>query len=288
MIYFLYKVRRIQVKVMKYADLHIHSTSSDGKLTPEEIVKLAIEREIQYISITDHDTLSSQYITNVNYENISIIPGVELSTDFNDMEMHILGYFIDITDSNLLNIIDSIKVSRFQRVEVILSKLNKIDININFSDLDVERSSSLGRAHIAKALVDKGYADSFKGAFVNYLVKGKSAYVKREKPSCKDILQIIEAAGGISVLAHPGEISRPMELENTIKRLRCYGLKGLEVFHPSHNCEKTNYIYNLANKYKLLVTGGSDCHSVNSKDKSIIGEYGINKCQLKQILNKKK
>ncbi|MEQ8198879.1 MAG: PHP domain-containing protein, partial [Clostridiaceae bacterium] len=74
---------------MKYADLHIHSTSSDGKLTPEEIVKLAIEREIQYISITDHDTLSSQYITNVNYENISIIPGVELSTDFNDMEMHI-------------------------------------------------------------------------------------------------------------------------------------------------------------------------------------------------------
>ncbi|WP_238882611.1 PHP domain-containing protein [Clostridium sp. YIM B02551] len=269
---------------MKYADLHIHSTYSDGKLTPEEIVELAMRRKINYISITDHDTLESQYITENMYDNLSIIPGIELSTEFNDIEIHILGYFIDIKNSHLLGLMDDLKVSRSKRVEVILDKLNKIDIKIDFSDLNANKLCSLGRAHIASALVKKGYADTFKSAFVNYLIEGKPAYVKREKLPYKEILDIIEYSGGISVLAHPGEMNRPMELENTIKRLKCHGLKGIEVFHPSHNCEKINCIYNFASKYKLLVTGGSDCHTIVSKEESIIGEYGINECQLNKLL----
>lgn len=271
---------------MKYADLHIHSTYSDGHLTPEEIIEIAIERKINCISITDHDTLSSQYIVKEEYDNLKIISGIELSTEYeNDIEIHILGYCIDIDNNSLKNIVDRLKSSRITRIENTIAKLKGIGIEISMMDLPINNLSSLGRSHIAQALVKKGYAENFKSAFINYLVIGKPAFVKREKINYKEILQGIKDAGGIAVLAHPGDIHRQMELDMLVKRLKCYGLGGIEIYHPSHSNEKINNYYNLARKNKLLVTGGSDCHSISDKESSFIGKYGINESHLNKLIS---
>lgn len=271
---------------MKYADLHIHSTYSDGNLTPEEIIEIAIERKIHYISITDHDTLSSQYVVRNTYRDINIISGIEFSSQYdNGIELHILGYFIDIENPQLNNIISRLKILRIKRIEEIIAKLNNIGINVSIADLYINNVCSLGRSHIAQILVKKGYAENFKSAFKNYLVEGKPAFVGREKIYYKEVLDVIKNAGGISVLAHPGDIQRQMELDNVFRRLKCYGLSGVEIYHPSHNNEKINNFYNIAKKNKLIITGGSDCHSVSNKESSLIGRYGINELHLNKLLN---
>lgn len=271
---------------MKYADLHIHSTYSDGNLTPEEIINIAIERNVKYISITDHDTLSSQYITKCHYSDINIIPGIEFSTEYeDDIEIHILGYCIDVDNPTLKNVVEKLKASRVKRVESIITKLKDIGINIDINDLCVNSISTLGRSHIAQLLVKKGYSENFKLAFKNYLIEGKAGFVKREKIYYKEVLDIIKKSGGIAVLAHPGDIPRQMELDNLLKRLKCHGLSGVEIYHPSHNNEKINTFYNLAKKHKLIITGGSDCHSISNKNSSLIGQYGVNEIHLNKLLH---
>lgn len=271
---------------MKYADLHIHSTYSDGNLTPEEIIKIAIERNVKYISITDHDTLSSQYVTKYDYQNINIIPGIEFSTEYDDdTEIHILGYFIDIDNSYLKSIVEKLRISRIERVKNIITKLKEIGIDIDMDDLCENNIPTLGRSHIAQVLVKKGYSNNFKLAFKEYLIEGKPAFVKREKIYYKEVLDIIKKSSGIAILAHPGDIPRQMELDSLFKRLKCHGLSGVEIYHPSHNNEKINTFYNLAKKHKLIITGGSDCHSISNKDSSLIGQYGVNEIHLNKLLH---
>ncbi|NLL31414.1 MAG: PHP domain-containing protein [Clostridiales bacterium] len=268
---------------MNCADLHIHSSFSDGNLTPEEIVEAAKNNGLKAISITDHDCISSQYIIEKKYNDINIIPGIELSSEIDNLEIHILGYYIDYHNENLISTVNKLSKERTKRIEKIISKLNENGINLSMEDID--STNSVGRSHIANAMVKKGYFDNYKSAFVNFLVKDKPAYVKGYKLNYKEAIKVIRDSGGIPVLAHPGQVYRGLAIESLIKELKFFGLMGLEVYHPSHLREDTNRFYNLAKKYKLLITGGSDYHGKGCYNENIIGSYGIKKELLNKLIN---
>lgn len=260
---------------MLFSDLHIHSTYSDGRLSPVEIISVAEKKNIHCISITDHDTVDSQYVIQryCNFNGI-IVPGVELSTEYKNMEIHILGYFINIYDEKLKVYLDKIKESRIERAKSIIQKLKDLDININFDDISY--NACLGRPHIAKILVEKGFANNSKEAFQQYLIKGRPGYVDRYKIEYKEALNLINKSKGIAILAHPGEIYKGILVEDIIREFKVYGLVGIEVFHPSHSNKQINDYYNLAKKYSLVITGGSDCHGAIVGDDLLIGTKGIN------------
>ena len=270
---------------MKYADLHIHSCYSDGTMTPEEIIKLARKKGVKVISITDHDTIASQYIINDTWTDINIIPGIELSTEFQELEIHLLGYNIDIENEKLKEVVNKLNKCRMDRIEKILFELKKHGINLELQDLDINLEATVGRSHIANAMVKKGYFNNYKTAFTSYLLKGKPAYVKGVKLNYKEALELIHIAGGIPVLAHPGQIYRGMGIEKLIKDLKCYGLRGIEVYHPSHSIEQTNYFHNLAKKHKISITGGSDYHGNESLNDTGIGSFGISELLINKLIN---
>ena len=274
---------------MQFSDLHVHSKYSDGLLWPKDIVKIACKKGIKYLSITDHDTIDSQYcLQDLSREyNLSLIPGVELSTEYKEREIHILGYFINIYDKDLQFTLQNIKETRKQRAKNIIDKLNDLDINISFEDISGD-GSSIGRPHIAKALVSKGYTENTKEAFQQYLIKGKPAYVDRYKIHYKEALKLINSCNGISVLAHPGEIYKGIQMNEIIRELKIYGLKGIEVFHPSHSSKQVNDYYNLAKKYSLVITGGSDYHGIKPNDEILIGTYGLDEKLTDKFLKSKK
>ena len=271
---------------MKYADLHIHSSFSDGCLSPEEIVKEAKDKGIEYISITDHDTILSQYIIKQNIHGIKIIPGVEFSSEYKGTEIHILGYYIDIENESLKELVKLLQELRIARSKEIVKKLKENNIFINIDDLLAENNHVIGRGNIACELIKKGYVKTYKEAFNKYLMKGRLAYVDGFKIYYKKILKVIKDSKGISVLAHPGKIYRNIQIESVIKDMKVYGLNGIEVYHSAHTKEQINYLYNLSKKHKLIITGGSDFHSMNSNS-SLLGSQGINKLLMEKLINYK-
>ena len=275
---------------MKSVDLHIHSCYSDGIYTPEQIAKSAKKKGIKCISITDHDSISAQYIVNTEYNNkdLRIIPGIELSTEYKEMELHILGYFIDTENSSLKELVNNLNKQRLKRVEKILYNLKGYDINIKLDDLGVDLDSTIGRSHIANAMVKKGYFDNYKTAFKSYLIKGKPGYVKGFKLTYREALDIIIESGGVTVLAHPGQIYKKIEVYNKIKELKCFGLNGVEVYHPSHSSIDTNKFFSMAKKYKLSITGGSDFHGRANFDDESIGSCGINDLLLSKFIKSRR
>ena len=276
---------------MKYADLHVHSSYSDGIYTPEEIVDFAIKNKVSNIAITDHDSLASQYILNYKSKDINIISGIELSTEFNDIELHMLGYFIDVQNKDLIAAVNELNKGRIKRVEEILYKLRKNNIDISLEDLNFNINSNvtIGRSHIANAMVKKGYFDNYKTAFTSFLVRGKPGYVKGTKINYKECIKVINDAGGMAVLAHPGQIYRKREVENILRELKCFGLKGVEVYHPSHSIEDSNKFYSMAQKYKLSVSGGSDFHGKQIYEyEPTLGSFGLDKDKFLKFINYKR
>lgn len=272
---------------MQYSDLHIHSRYSDGTLWPKEIIGIAMNKGVKCISITDHDTIDSQYVLReLESRDIRVIPGVELSTEYKEKEIHILGYFIDINNKELNDALEQVKLSRRDRAIQMIDKLNELGFNVSFDDISTE-TTSIGRPHIAKLLVEKGLSKSIKEAFQHYLIKGKPAYVDRYKIDYKKALKLISNANGVPVLAHPGEIYKGLSPEELIKEFKVYGLKGLEVFHPSHSSREASDYYNLARKYSLAITGGSDCHGVYVREELLIGTVGLDENLTNKLLRSK-
>ncbi|MDP4087679.1 MAG: PHP domain-containing protein [Bacillota bacterium] len=262
---------------MIYSDLHIHSRYSDGILTPSEIIDFSISSNINCISITDHDSVQSQSDSFSNLPDLKVIPGIELSSEYNGYEIHLLGYFIDINDTSLKKILDQINKERAERLYSIVDRLKKLNVDVSISEIEINKFVTLGRPHIAKLLIEKGYVNSIKEAFHIYLAKGRPAYIERYKISYKEALKLIRDCRGISVLAHPGEIYKGINMEKLIKDLKIYGLNGIEVFHPSHKDRDINNFYNFAIKYHLVISGGSDYHGSNSKGETGIGSKGLDK-----------
>ena len=251
-------------------DLHTHTTFSDGTYSPEEIIKLCHKSNLKAIAITDHDTIDGiKYARDIAKElNIELIEGIEFSADYKGIEIHVLGYFLDIENKELLSLLEDLKISRDKRNKELIKKLNDIGLDISFEYVkSLSNGGLITKAHFGKAIVKKGYAKTMKEAFSLYLGKGKPAYVSRVLISYKDAIKYILNAGGIPVLAHPMIYKlSDKDLEIAIKDLKDSGLKGIECYYPSNSLSQTNFLLSLAKKYDLKVTAGSDFHGENRPD----------------------
>lgn len=257
------------------SDLHIHTNFSDGKFSPEEVVSMAKKLGLNYMAITDHDTVEG--ILNL-YENgfypsksINIIPGIEMSAASEKREIHILGYNIDIFNQELTDNLVEVSESRWTRFSEIIEKLNANGYDISETDVltIAGASKSISRSHIARALVKKGVFKSVREAFHEILDRGKPCYVPHFRLSVERIIEIIHNAGGIAVLAHPKLVYDDVLVEELLD----LGLDGIEVFYPEHSNMDTAKFKNMAKKRNLIMTGGSDYHGVSARHTIELGEF---------------
>ncbi|MBZ4644988.1 MAG: 3,5-nucleoside bisphosphate phosphatase [Petroclostridium sp.] len=262
---------------MRYIDLHVHTTASDGSMTPSQVVQYAAKKNLAAIAITDHDTIEgvSEGVEQGKKEGIEVVPGIEISVDFG-VEMHILGYFIDIDSTILNDTLNKLKYYRDQRNPQIIQKLNELGVEITMDEVESKANGRIvGRPHIAAVMIDKGYVNSTDEAFDRYLSVGRPAYVKKQKLLPEEGIELIKQAGGFAVLAHPIFLKKEdEELEYLLRQLIRYGLDGIEGYYSDYSAEVSNKYLALARKYNLIVTGGSDYHG-KSKPYIELGEgYG--------------
>ncbi len=245
-------------------DLHTHSIYSDGSNTPKELMNMAIKNGIQAISLTDHDTIEGQkeFLTLGLENKITVFSGVEVSSRHHQYSLHVLGYGIDPEDVIFSHWLKAIQEGRKDRNKKILLTLNQIGINMSAEDLlEISPTGLIGRPHIALLLIKKGVVKTFNEAFRVYLGKGKKAWHSRFCYSAKDTIKAIHGAGGIAVIAHPGQLDPHMRKQRSIvNELVDHGLDGLEIFYPSHSKKMKSFLLTLANDYSLIATGGSDFH----------------------------
>jgi hypothetical protein len=267
-------------------DLHVHTTASDGVVTPEQVVAMAVEIGLAGLAITDHDTVDGlepalQFMQEQGI-NIDFIPGIELNTDFGDDELHILGYFINYHDKQLLNSLMEIRAQRYQRAEKMIGKLQSIGLSINLQQVQkLAQGDFIGRPHIARALQQAGYVLSEEEAFHKYIERGKPGYVPRYKFLPSEAIELIKKAGGISVLAHPGLIKDSRKISQIISM----GIEGLEIYYPEHSNVQIQEFITLAKQHDLLITGGSDFHGgERSESRNRLGSGGIDKDMMEQII----
>jgi hypothetical protein len=251
-------------------DLHIHSTASDGSLSPLEILTLAQKLNLGAIAITDHDTIkgSKDALAFGIPPSIKFLTGVEISASPPPFfhcpgSFHILGYAINIDDPVLNHTLALLQDSRKNRNPLILELLNSMGVELTLEEvLNEVGECQVGRPHIASLMLKKGFVQSIGEAFDNYLAKGKPAYVDKYRIDCARAIEIILDAGGIPILAHPFllQIKNDEVLEDLIITLSKMGLKGIEVYYPEHSPERIAHYAVLANRHGLLMTGGTDFH----------------------------
>jgi hypothetical protein len=254
------------------ADLHLHTTESDGRLTPGQLISLAAKTGIDAIAITDHDTINGvipALEAARSTPSLMVIPGIELSTDVAEGEIHILGYFINFKDPSLLHELHDLEDSRKGRAEKMVGKLNGLGKSISYQRVkELAKGSSIGRPHIAQALLEAGYISTEREAFDLYIGNNKPAYVERKKMLPAEAVKIILKAAGLPVLAHPSFVAN---LELVISELKTAGLVGIETHYPKYTRDQTRSYNRLANSYKLITTGGTDYHAFNDGIEAMIG-----------------
>lgn len=256
------------------ADLHTHTTASDGMQSPAENVRLAKAAGLSAIAITDHDTVAGVAEAMLEGERlgIAVVPGVEVSTVANGTDIHILGYYTNNDDEKWLTRLASLRGLRDQRNEMIVNKLRELGIALTMDEVIAAAHGestmeslqaadvSIGRPHIAAALIRKGVVSNMKEAFDRYLKTGASAYVNPPRLNPFEAVDWIREAGGTSVIAHPGLYGNDTLVEEIIR----YGVQGIEVFHSDHGPDEERRYAELAASYRLIATGGSDFHGSRS------------------------
>lgn len=259
-------------------DLHLHTKASDGALAPEELVELASNLNLVTISITDHDNVEGidAAVNAGKRRGVEVIPGVEMSSDLNGRDVHILGYFIDHHDQKLVQLLKRLREARQDRALKMVDRLREMGLDIYLREvIDMAGEGSLGRAHIAKVLLKKGYIHDIQEAFDRYIGRGMPGYVGKKAYSPAEIIAVIRSVGGVPILAHPG-ISN---VDDYISDFVVNGLQGLEAYHSEHSQEQTELYKNRAEEMGIIVTGGSDCHGLGSSRGLIIGSvYVPDKC----------
>ncbi|HWP96196.1 MAG TPA: PHP domain-containing protein [Syntrophomonadaceae bacterium] len=261
-----------------YYDLHIHSTASDGTMSPGRILQIAADIGLPGIALTDHDTLAGlapaeEYLADQGL-TIQFIPGIELNTDSGESELHILGYFIQHRNSPIQQHLEKIKAARYDRAVKMVERLRSMGLNINFDRVQaVARGDLIGRPHVAQALIEKGYVFSIKEAFQKYIGRGRPGYVPRYKFAPEEAIELVHRAGGISILAHPGLIKEQEKIQEMMEM----GIEGLEVYYPEHTEKQVQHYYQLAREHNLLITGGSDFHGTgHMESRGRLGCAGLN------------
>ena len=253
-------------------DLHIHTSFSDGAFSPEKIVDTAIDAELGAIAITDHDNVLSYKIAQeyAKDKSLEILPGVEINTIYKGYEVHILGYFMDLNNNDFQKLIKSQQQARVKQTKEIITLLNKkagIKITLDSIISQVAEGGSIGRPHIAKAITNVGGTSSVIEAYNKYINDDSNVYVQRKTVTPFDAVEVIYEAGGIPVFAHPYDVDIADKL---IKEMINFGLKGIEAYHRKHSPAIIEYFSTLAEKYGLIITGGSDFHAPNPNNGNII------------------
>lgn len=241
------------------ADLHIHSSFSDGSDIPEQIVRLALGKDLKCIAITDHDIVDGVELAIAAAEGTSleVIPGVELSTDSQGSDIHILGYCFDVHNETLKDRLQLFRDARVARVGRIIEKLQALGINISVDDvLSLASSDAVGRPHVAQALLKKGAVRTIPEAFEEYIAEGRPAYVAKLKQTPTEAIRLIQQAGGVAVMAHPMHTLRDELIPGFVQA----GLKGMEVYYPNTSRKVIEFYERIADKHNLVKTGGSDAH----------------------------
>lgn len=257
----------------RYADLHIHTNKSDSTFSPEEVVRYAAKCGLSAIAITDHDSVEAIPLVNeyTSQYGIEVIPGVELSSDANGEEVHILGYYIDFKKEWFLDRLQFLRETRTKRALQMIGKLNELGLKITIQDvLNISGEGAIGRMHIARALLERKYISAIAEAFQKYIGKGRYAYVKKYRITPREAIDMVDKLGGISVLAHP----QIMNIDSIIPIMIKQGLQGIEVYHSDHTHEGEEKYLAMTRSYNLLVTGGSDCHGIG-KGKVLMGTVKI-------------
>ena len=257
---------------MSKVDLHIHSTASDGRFTPEEIVRKAAGLGLTVIALTDHDSvdgIDAALRAARAFPGLRVIPAVEINTDVPHGEAHILGYFIDYNSRELQDTLQRLRQSREGRARGMIAKLNDLGIHLDWQRVqEISGDSSMGRPHIAQALLEKGYITSFKEAFDKYIGREGPAYVEREKITQVETVELILRANGLPVLAHPFTIDDP---EAMIIKLKAAGMIGIEAYYKNYTAEETRTLVGWADKHHLLTSGGTDYHGLDESIEVMMG-----------------
>jgi predicted metal-dependent phosphoesterase TrpH len=253
----------------EHFDLHLHTTASDGTLTPSEIVILAGQKGLKTIAITDHDTTDGlkEAIQTGEKIGLTVIPGIELSTKYKGKSVDILGYFIH-EQKELLCTLKKLRNHRINRSQLIINKFRKLGINITLQDVQkYSKGDVIARPHIAKAIVDKGYAKEVQEVFDLYLADGKPCAVEKMNLTPEEGIDLIHKANGIAVLAHPVLIKS----EELVEELMELSFDGIEVWHRLHSKEDIKRYKQVAKRYNKVITGGSDYHNEEHQ----IGVFGF-------------
>ena len=266
-------------------DLHVHSTVSDGRFTPEEIVCKAAELGLSAIAIADHDSIDGiapALLAAQAFPQLKVIPNVEISTDNPGGEVHILGYFIDYTNEELKVNLARFRNSRQTRAQMMIAKLENLGIHIKWQRVqEIAGTGSIGRPHIAQAMLESDYINSLPEAFDKYLGYGKPAYVEREKLTPVAAVELILQAGGLPALAHPLTINDP---ETMIIKLKAAGLVAIEAYCNAYTAIEIKSLVNLANKHSLIATGGSDYHGLDENNETPLGGVNMPAQALAQLI----
>ena len=260
---------------MSRVDLHIHSTASDGSISPADIVRQGAERGLSAIALADHDTVGGivpAIEAAKTFPKLKVIPAIELSTDVPQGEVHVLGYFIDYADREFQVTLERMRHSRLHRAQGMIAKLKNFGIHIDWERVqEIAGTGSMGRPHIAQAMLEKGYITSFKEAFDKYISRDGPAYVEREKMTAVEAVELLLQVNGLPVLAHPFTANNT---EMLIAELKAAGLVGVETYYNGYTADEISRLVSLANKFGLIATGGSDYHGLDATNETMIG--GVN------------
>jgi predicted metal-dependent phosphoesterase TrpH len=257
-------------------DLHIHTTASDGKFSPEEIVRKACEAGMAYISICDHDSMEgipAAVDAARSCPGLMVISGMEINTDIPNGELHILGYFCDLENAELKTTLTRLRTSRIERAKKMIGKLRNLGIKIDFERVEqIAGVGAIGRPHIAQAMLERGYINNYREAFMKYISRGGPAYVERDKITPVQAVQLIRRAHGVPVLAHPLTSDN---WEILMADLIPAGLMGLEVYYNNYTPEQVRGLLQITEKNNLAATGGSDFHGLDMMNEMPLGTVDI-------------
>lgn len=280
---------------MKKADFHVHTNYSDGVFSPEKIVDTALDAGLEAIALTDHDNILSydvaqKYLQSIGKQDqLEIIQGIEVNTLYKNYEVHILGYFMNPNDDDFKALIKNQQDARVNQTLEIIDLLDKKEgIKISFDSIlaQVAEGGSIGRPHIAKAITSAGGTASVIEAYNKYINDNSPVYVQRKTVSPQDAVEIIYDAGGVPVIAHPHDIDIA---ETLIKDLMTYGLRGIEAYHRKHSPAVVEYFSSMAEKFGLIVTGGSDFHAPSMVNGQILlGKHFIPEWIYDKLIQEKK
>ena len=256
-------------------DLHLHTTASDGRLSPAQLVRLAAAQGLKQVSISDHDTtegLAEAYLAAEEFGDLRIIPGIELSTDVPGDEIHMLGYFIQYADEGFQEVLRGFRRGRVDRARLMVEKLAGLGIHLEWERVQqIAGEGSVGRPHIALAMVEKGYCKEPREAFPEYLGRNGLAYVERPKMTPAEAVQMLVNIGGVPVLAHPGYL---LDMETRIAELVDVGLMGMEVYYAHYSPDTVQHLAQVAARFGLIPCGGSDYHGLGNTGEPLPGALG--------------